>query len=140
MSAYVVDDATINKVVSFLALKQQGSRGFYPADALEGYYDLRDEADVSKLAYDMFDLNCIAVDQRYGEGEAAEFRPLDFEYRFVMPPPIIVVYKALNTWLYQCSEGNVPGRKLYQLMDSVSNRLAHEIVRSTPQYEATPWG
>jgi hypothetical protein len=140
MSAFVVDDTTINKVVSFLASKAMYHRHYWPMRAIEGHYDLTNDEDAHRLAHDMFELNVAAVDARYGEGEAAEFRPLNFEYRSVMPPPAIVVYKALGCWRYQCSEGNVPERQLYQMMESVYNGLAHEIAHDVPAYEAAPWG
>jgi hypothetical protein len=140
MSAFVVNDATINKVVSFLAFNQMKSRHYWPTRVLKDHYDLTNDEDAHRLAHDMFELNVIAVDQRYGEGEAADFRPLNFEYRSIMPPPAIVVYKALQCWHYQCSEGDVPERELYQLMDSIHNDLAHEIIHDMPQYEQAAWG
>ena len=142
MSAYVVGDETINTVVSYLNMRASGSRDgrhiLRPVEELG--YDLRDEDDCKKLADDMFNLNCNAVEQRYGEGEAASFRPLNFQYRFHLPRPVYHVLKALECWRYQCCEGNVPETsELYKAMTDLRSNLCIDIVHDLPQYQQAPW-
>lgn len=138
MSAFMVEDETINKVVTKLAysnnfewikriIKGQG----YDLDTLQGR---------EKLSVDMFALNVKGVNARYGEGEAEKFRPLDFKFRLEGNYTLISVYKSLQCWLYQCAEGdNIEESVLYKLMDQVKGYLAESIVSSLPEYEKAKW-
>lgn len=142
MSAYVVADSTINKVVSLLYLKTAGSESrYYVWNGLEKLgYNLQTKEGQKQLAQDMFDLNCDAVNQRYGEGQAEEFRPLDFEYCFTLQVNPFSALKALECWRYQCSEGNVPDHPLYKVMLDWERQICRAIVHNLPQYEAAPYG
>jgi hypothetical protein len=76
VSAHVVDDITINKIVSFLALKDREDRYYGPARlVLAAGYDLGTEEGRARLAIRMFALNVRAVNTRYGRGQAKTFRP-----------------------------------------------------------------
>ena len=140
MSAYVVNDVTINRVISFLYMKAQGGE-YWPTRWLTDQgYDMRNDEVCEQLATDMFALNVRAVDERYGQGEAAQFRPLDYAFRFAIAVNEAWAYKALRCWLYQCTEGTAPESDLYQLMDKLSRRIAANIVNHSAAYEAAPWG
>ncbi len=142
MSAYIVDDRTINTVVSWLQDEVYGVNGYYLGKRLSdlGYTQ---EADVwvKKLALDMFKLNIDAVNSRYGHGEAEKFRPLDFVYDPDYTLSTIQVFKSLQCWLYQCSEGKIPETKLYKFFDEVVvKHLLKVIVYSLPEYNQCKWG
>ncbi len=139
MSAYVVNDKTINDVISFLNLKQGGSDVYWSDYALTaiGIYVSTDDA-CRELAHEMFELNCNAVDQRYSKGAAAEFRPLDFKYTFSITS-IMQAYKSLSCWKYQCSEGDVPDSELFKKMTKVFDLLAHHIVQTSVAYDKAEW-
>jgi hypothetical protein len=142
MSAYIVDDKTINKVVSYFAQKAYSNAAYFTGRPIreDANYNLFYQDDCRDLANDMFKLNCQAVKARYGKGQAEEFRPLNFRYRTESPGTKMAVYKALQCWKYQCSEGNIPDSKLYKVMSKVLDRLAHEIVQDLPVYQKTNWG
>ena len=139
MSAFMVEDKTINIVVSKLAygrdlewiqriIKAQG----YDLETLQGR---------QKLADAMFTLNVKGVDARYGENQAEQFRPLDFKYQIEDNYTMIQAYKSLGCWLYQCAEGDNPEESaLYKLMNQVKGYLAEHIVSRLPEYEKAPWG
>lgn len=144
MSAYVVDDNTINKIVAFFTLDTAGDAKYLghhrnPLATL-GYLLGYGEEEPRRLAKDMFALNVRAVDVRYGKGQAAEFRPLDFEYKSVLPQPVVHTIKALGCWLYQCSEGDVPKTPLYIAMAKIRNTLCRCVVYDLPAYNEAPWG
>jgi hypothetical protein len=114
MSAYIVDDSTINQVVSYLAAHpEHNSTGL----------DLSTNAAQSVLGIGMFALNVNAVEQRYGKGQAKDFRTLN--YQFVSTPATLEqASESLRSWIYQCSEGDVPETsKLYQVMDAINELL-----------------
>ncbi len=86
-------------------------------------------------------LNVIAVDDRYGMGEAKKFRPLDYRYVVPEPIPLVQVLKSLQCWLYQCNEGNVLETALYGLFDNdVQLYLMTEIIDALPEYQDAFWG
>lgn len=134
MSSYMVDDLTINKVVACLSrhVMRNTSLAWF---IVEAGYNLREFPARKKLADDMFQLNIDGVNAKYGDGEAEKFRPLDFRYQHIAVVKDIDAYKALGSWRYQCSEGNVPDTEFYQFMTRVYHGLAHRIVQRSPEYE-----
>jgi hypothetical protein len=139
MSAYVVEDETINGVLSYL--KHARDLDWLRRQILdETGCDVSTDEGCSKLGQAMFDLNCNAVEQRYGEGQAKEFRDLDYAWRYVPQQGLMQAYKSLGAWSYQCSEGDVPEtRLLYSTMERVHAQLAHKIVSDLPAYQAAKW-
>ena len=134
MSAFVVEDKTINTVVCFLFTNQDFKDWFYRRFSI----DLDQDYATNQLGKAMFELNVKAVEQRYGKGEAKKFRPLNYEFHLELNTNHIKAYKALETWLYQCCEGVIPETTLYKTMHKVCNRLAHYLVQNNEQYRQAP--
>jgi hypothetical protein len=113
MSAFMVADDTINRVVSWLyweVIKSQSIR-----DKLEQVsgIDTTSYAWPEALGKAMFELNSASVNDRYGDGEAEHFRKLAYQYEPAHGSPIQVL-KSLQCWLYQFTEGEVVKQPLYQ--------------------------
>ena len=140
MSAFLVADTTINTVVSWLS--DECFRNEWFKDKVEKALHIhtatpRWEAAVGTA---MFRLNIDAVNARYGQGEAQHFRKLDYQYRPVTVPKL-QVFKSLRCWLYQCCEGDVYKRPLYQAFDTVIiDYLMRQIITELPAYEEADWG
>jgi hypothetical protein len=141
MSSYIVDDETINKIVSYLYAKAVGGdTSIVSLGLVKMGWDLSNNPDhAERLANAMFDLNVAAVNARYGETEAEKFRPLDFQYIFT-PASQIGVIKALGCWMYQCTEGYTPKTKLYKAMTQTYFLLCKDYIQQLDEYEAAPWG
>ena len=93
------------------------------------------------LGQAMFQLNISGVEARYGTGEAAKFRNLDYQYRMTQTVPLVQVLKSLQCWLYQCNEGDVPETELYGLFDTdVQLYLMDKIITALPEYQQAEWG
>jgi hypothetical protein len=140
MSAFMVEDQTINRVVTWLKREAQRSRFTLDWLAREYSVDLTSDNWDEKLAKAMFQMNCDGVNARYGEGEAEKFRPLNFTYKTEVYHSLVQVLKSLQCLLYQCSEGHVPGTKLYQFFEEVEHHLALQIVIGLPEYDKATWG
>ena len=140
MSAFIVEDTTINRVVTWLKREVQCSRFTLDWLAREYNVDLTSDNWDEKLAQAMFQLNCDGVNARYGEGEAETFRPLHFTYQPEIQYSPVQVLKSLQCWHYQCSEGDVPKTKLYQFFEEVEHHVALKIVMSLPEYDKAKWG
>src|SRR2546428_12610533 len=112
MSAFIVEDKTINKVVTWL--QREVSRERFSIDQIASKYpiDLYSYTWEEELAQAMFQLNCAAVDARYGEGTAKKDVTIPFVYKPEYNVPLTYVFKALQCWIYQCSEGDIPETKL----------------------------
>jgi hypothetical protein len=136
MSAYIVEDATINAVISFLAKDRKGD--YMRRQILEETgCDLETTLGREALGQAMFALNCNAVEQRYGDGEAKAFRDLDYKFALNIMASRFSAYKCLKCWLYQCSEGDVPDTSLlYAAMNRVKGEMADDIVSALPEYES----
>lgn len=124
MSAFIVQDKTINRIVSNLKESDFLKSGSYL---------------VQDLAQKMFDLNCKAIEQRYGAGQAEKFRPLKFIFKKEECSEIQAL-KSLNCWLYQCMEGDIPKTsKLYKFFDALSGDWANSIVAKITAYSNAEW-
>ena len=146
MSAFVVTDKTINQVVFYLT---HCDRLEYLKRELAKAAEIdRDDLDFSsKLAVSLLQLNTDAVCQRYPDIPhdamlaRAEFNPSAGDFR---PHPIVCsdiqAYKSLGCLLYQCSEGNVPERPLYQVLRQAEHTLADQIISRTSEYQEADWG
>ena len=138
MSAYMVDDSTINKVLAYLSNHNQHE---YLVQLLkENGYDVTNKVGLVRLGVRMFALNALGVNARYGREQAQEFRTLEYTFQHTIPPSTIQAHKSLSCWLYQCSEGKVPETKLYKLMQQVKHLIAEDIVQSLPAYNLAKWG
>jgi hypothetical protein len=140
MSAFLVEDKTINYIVNWLR-----SEKFLFSEIpykLKGLGFDMDKVDwEEKLGLAMFQLNISGVEARYGKGEAVKFRKMDYHYRPTESDSLAQVLKSLQCWLYQCCERNVPETKLYKLFDhDVRVYLMSKIIHGLPEYEQAEWG
>lgn len=145
MSAYVVQDETINRIATLAHAITLGSA--YDHTRYAGQALLKaagagkrcpSRAD-AELGAALLAMHCRAVDARYGPGGAATFRSLDYQYRHEMASRI-VVYKAVGCVLYQCAEGDVPNAPRYQALEAFGQAIAADIVEAMPEYDRAPWG
>jgi hypothetical protein len=142
MSAFIVANKTINAIVNWLRRDADLDRfSRIPHKLKELGFDTSKAGRAERLGYAMFQLNVIAVDVHYKNGEAGKLRPLDYRYEVLEPVPLVQVLKSLQCWLYQCNEGDVPTTALYMLFDNdVQLYLMNEIIDTLPEYQNAYWG
>lgn len=132
MSAFVVNDEVINKIVAFLS-DQTGDNSVN----MRGIpIVLSTEKRKAQLGKELFDMNVESVRQRYDEKPECR----DYSYQRELPPNPIAAHKHISCLLYQSCEGDVPKTSLYHMMDMISDRIAQHIVHGLPEWEAAPWG
>lgn len=136
MSAFICEDKTINRVVTHLF---DHGRDIISDFWLEPYLKEDLSLDCEKLGKEMFNLNVKSVEERYGEGEAKEFRPLDYSFQYESCSKMQVL-KSLNCWSYQSCEGTCVDDPLYLLMGKVANGIMQSIINEMPEYDETEWG
>ena len=142
MSAYIVQDATINRILG--AGRTAAERGSSPGmprmpRALEPPPD--DRAAWAELGARMHALNVRAVQVRYGDDAAVMGMDNDgYVYIPQCPGEGVATSKALACFLYQCCEGNVPADPLFEALSAWQATLDHAIVCGLPEWERAPWG
>jgi hypothetical protein len=140
MSAFMVEDKTINYIINWMK-NERFLFSDIPYKLRELGYDMATVEWDEKLGLAMFHLNISGIEARYGKGEAVKFRKLDYHFRPTGTVSLAQVLKSLQCWLYQCCEGNVPETKLYGLFDEdVRVYLMSKIIHSLPEYEEAEWG
>jgi len=134
MSAFIVEDKTINHVVNYLINNKNDNISRIG-------YSLDKEGGAEILASDMFRLNCEAVNIRYGEDESSKFRKLDFKFNSKEIADDYQVFKSLNCWSYQCSEGHIPDTsELFKVMEEIKRDISYKIVVRLEKYKNSNWG
>ncbi len=147
MSAFLVQDETINRVVEWL--RREVNKSSFLKEKAEKVFDI--SVDDCKWAETvgkaMFQLNIDGVSERYGEGEARRFRALNYQYIPSRPTTIyhpstkIQVLKSMQCWLYQCSEGEVVNNPLYIFFKQiVEPHLMNSFISDLPEYKKAEWG
>src|SRR5229473_792919 len=126
---FIVPDKTINRVLSWIVENEASAAGLKAGDA----------ESLAKLGTSMLEMNCDAFDELYGYGEAAEYRPLDYEFRWERTSEIQVL-KSLQCWLEQCFGGRIVEMDLYREMKAIESKLACKLVSCLESYAAAEWG
>ena len=129
MKKFIVPDKTINSVLTWVVEN----------DARDGGLEGGDAESLAKLGTSMLEMNCDAFDQLYGKGEAAEYRPLDYEFHWERTSEIQVL-KSLQCWLEQCLGDRIAEKDLYREMKAIESRLACKLVSELESYAAAEWG
>jgi hypothetical protein len=129
MSAYVVDDKTIHRIISFLNTNEA-------RDWVDKSLPLDLRSDREKLGVEMFKMNVAAIRYRYPDNKVKYV----FKFKDISAPDRIQALKSLKCFLYQCYEGKIPNRKLYKQLENISCSLQYHIIRNLPEYENAQWG
>lgn len=131
MSAFVVGDKTINKVLAWLGEASHAEEreeilvvaGFAPNHNWLG-----------NLGTVMKQMNVDAVNQRHNLYDLYE--QAYFNYQRLPVASDITTLKALRCWQHQCCEGDIPQEPLYQILDVLGGKIAERIVVLLPAYDA----
>jgi len=142
MSAYVVDNETVNRIVS--NVYEDSSNHVSPLYGQLGrlFGEPTSPQALQALAEDLLAMNQDAVMARYPGCDASNLpgpvdpKPIQYAYS---PSDTIQTYKSATCLRYQCSEGDVPETDLFKKLDEACNIMAAAIVSSLPEYEAADW-
>ena len=122
MSAWIVSENTLIQIAQHLHKEAGGA--------------LDDTEALQELTNKLNAMNYAAVNARYKE----HIEPNPVQYRVVVPASDGDLFKLLDCYLYQCSEGDVPETwPLFAEVEKARAKLAQHICRSLPQYDAAPW-
>lgn len=132
MSAYVVEDRTIDRILTYLTMDAEAVPSLLPRVAAAAGAR---PGDASAIGRALLAMNVRAVNARYSEHAAAP------AYTWTPAMADDAQYaKSLDCYMYQCSEGDVPDEPLYAAMEHVRRFLGADLVRRLPDYEEAEWG
>jgi hypothetical protein len=142
MSAFIVSDETINKIVSFIDRNLYGNsivssevQRALKDFGIEKIISESNEKQLNALANCLLYLNKKAVDFRYNEVNQINLIKFQDE-----PASEIQVLKSIHCYLYQCSEGQqFEESKLYKFIERIRDILESDIIHSLPEYEKAAW-
>jgi hypothetical protein len=140
MSAYLVANETINRVVYWLYFEVAKSQWLREKLEKTSGVDTSAYEWAEVLGKTMFQLNIDGVNARYGDGEAKQFRNLNYHYQPAHGSAIQVL-KSLQCWLYQCTEGEVVKNPLYKFFQGIAQpHLMSSIICDLSEYRTAEWG
>jgi len=140
MSAFVVDDKTINRLVAFLMYEKPHYGDEWKRMVAEHGFDLYDMEQARLFAEELHAMNVAAVCQRYAD-DSPEMYPFKFQLVLTGRISAAQAVKSLHCLHYQCCEGDVPDTwPAYKLLEALANAICYEIVSESPEYEMAEWG
>lgn len=139
MSAFVCENEQICYVVSSLSDIVKTSRRADLASRInrilqKSEFSLEREY-MADFALAMHNMNVNAVCQRY-EDEKGDYH---FKFKFAGDTGLVQTYKYLQSFLYQCCEGNVVKHPLYAMLHEVLSAIAKSFIESTGEYKKAKW-
>jgi len=151
MSAYVVDNETINSILAGIDASLAHGDGLHRPEGpplVELPEELQERtAALKKWGGRLRRMNEDAVLARYPDDsresipgpidEAGKLLP--YQYKPCTAPPVISLVKAISCYLYECSEGNIASHALFQALETWERDLCEWIVKSSPEYEMAKW-
>ncbi|MDP8218435.1 MAG: hypothetical protein P9M03_06895, partial [Candidatus Theseobacter exili] len=140
--AYIVENRTINTIVSYCYLKSIGDE--WNAREISDLFkiDTTEDGSDAQLGQYLLDMNIAAIQEKYPDEDPASFRDLDYVYEFDADRITneYAVYAAIKCLLYQCSEGDIVKSELYEAIEGLLNFVARQIIEVSKQYQDVTWG
>jgi len=143
MSAFMVSDKTINRIVAGLERMSRNT----PSPRDYPLYYAREAAgfDLEKyiktpaaLGQKIAEMNIRAIQARYPE--KWEAMVIDtYQYKSLLSPSPMQLYKHIRCLLYQCSEGDVPNEIFFGVLNAITDQIAYWIVTESKEYEEAEW-
>ena len=132
MSAYMVEDETINALVNW-AIQQHGSNAVYYRFGSERH-DMRHDYPRAKQV--LREQNERSLRARYQQADDMIGEPFQDE-AFAVQVPIVSLIKACHCYAYQaCETEDWAESEAHAIIEAIEGAL----VRSLPGYDAAPWG
>jgi hypothetical protein len=138
MSAFLVDKKAIDKILTQLDASVRNASTWAEKEVEPKLgIDCNDSDWKTKLGQRMLDLNQLSLKYRYGDQK----KELIYKFQTV-PCSKLQAFKALQCWMHQCAEGNIPGdSRLYKFFDTVLvPEWAEYLVIRTSEYDNAEWG
>lgn len=140
MSAYLVDNETFGRVMKAIDKAGRWGREYKLINELKD--DL--ENNPGSVFQRLFALNMKSLQERYDDQQAIKPNAADYtQAKKVFNNPFgtsdVQLYKSLQCFLYQASEGSANQEPLYKAIDCIKDNLASAIIDKMPMYQEADW-
>ena len=145
MSCFIVRDETLLIISDFITYLRCQKTPIISVDA-EWPFSCTANSEVfsTKIYEDLFKLNAEALICRYGNEvdppKIPPYIPIRSGLNFENFVSWYMVVKALDCYLYQVSEGNIPEGEIYKYLVELQKELALYIVKKNKYYDVYTWG
>lgn len=138
MSAYLVTPATVDAILTQLQLRDGETLAhlFRPFTAPDDPRDRLDELGQLVMLMNVDALRACYPNHRH-DLEQREAAAYTFTAR---PETAGYALKQLDCLMYQCSEGDVSERPLFEALIRMRQILTDRVLDTVPSYAAAPWG
>ena len=138
MSAFIVNDKTLNRILSFIDswnFYENGNLKFRFWDLGKPILDVDEQEDIlERIGLKIKELNAKAVNQRYSEDNGEQ----EFKYNFEKCD-VFQAYNHLRCLTYQMNEGKIPEMDLYKLLEEIERQFEQEIAGEHPKVKSAEW-
>ena len=132
MSCYIVEADTVQTIATFISDILNHARGCneyrlsFPNSIYSAFEECKtkDYYDTHKIYRKLYIMNLVAWNARYNE-QAREFPKYGSGHA---ERNVQEIYKHIQTYLYQCSEGSNFSSPLYLAISQVFDKVAHALV------------
>ena len=139
MSSFIVNDKTINRILSFLAMWNFGENVKLKQKLKNLSLFIETNKDLQEFGQDLKKLNYEAVKQRYEKLSKEEVERVD-NFKFKDEKcDIYQAYQHLRCLTYQMAEGDIPETDLYKVMQEVELQLERSIALITIEKLSLEW-
>lgn len=139
MSAFIVDNSTISKVVDAIIAVENHNQLSNPLSLSKV-----DTSRFTKLGRELLALNYASIEQRYGDKPSkAAIKAYKYEATGLdakLPADAAMLFKAMRCYLYQACEGNCSQTALYIAVDKAAETFKAMTNFSTADYDKATWG
>ncbi|MEK6794091.1 MAG: hypothetical protein AABZ39_04900 [Spirochaetota bacterium] len=132
MSAYIVNDNVINRIVAMLWADAAGGDRYLSHPIKRLGYDV--PSNPKLLARHMHNLNRFAIWERYLHRE-----PYSHQFKDMWADDRYQTLVDLQCFLYQCSEGRADQSHLFKALYDVKQTLMLVLLRETDAFQKTIW-
>ena len=137
MSAYVVGDETINRILS--GLLDKAFNGYPNGPKPTGLLAIENGQEARALGGMMYQVNVDSVLYRYDDDQSM-IPDKPWSYQPSAPPTDAQLFKSIKCWLYQsCESEDTRNDPLYTALEEYASELAEHIVTRMPEYENAEW-
>ena len=136
MSSYIVKDKTLNRFLTWLYFLPSANKSSVYRKLNDLGFALNEEIDFEILGKAMQKMNYEAVNYRYDKKNKPDGW---FTFQNEQTKDVQVL-KSLQCFLYQCTEGNIPKKKLYKCLKLIEDLLKNDIIEKNTDYNLMEWG
>jgi len=138
MSAFIVDNKTVNKIVSWIEKNKNTPDHTY---TIGEFYKVFDTDNPNTLGKELLKLNIKSVAERYNNGDVTVYNDLlnGYSYKYIYYEGIPEVVKALHCFHYQCDEGLTCSTDQFKAIADLINHLQYIFIADSPAYKLADW-